>query len=70
MASAVNSLAGRASVLSRHRGPHHPDTIAARTEHAVALLADEIGKQLAREIELTDEQVTELAALLRAGVKP
>lgn len=63
------SAGAKKAALVRFKGATHPDTIAASRDHAAACIADEIGRRLADEITLTDDQVAELTALLRGGAR-
>lgn len=68
MAIEVLQLAAQAGLSKRYKGADHPDTIAARRALKTAQIADDIGRRLAGEVSLTDEQVIELTSLLRGGI--
>ena len=53
----------RAASLARHRGPDHPDTVAARHDLAVAVVEERI-RALVAAVPLTDEQRARLIAPL------
>ena len=58
------SAAGRVSILSRHRGPNHPDVVAARAELREVRLAEAIAREAEADPPLTSEQRARLAVLL------
>jgi hypothetical protein len=65
------SAAGRVSVLTRHRGPNHPDVIAARAELREARLREAIAREAEADPPLSPEQRARLAVLLlRSGRTP
>jgi nanoRNase/pAp phosphatase (c-di-AMP/oligoRNAs hydrolase) len=64
----VLSARSRVRALSRHRGPDHPDTLAASAELRTLTAEEYIRKVVAGAPPLTDEQIRRLRNLLAPAV--
>jgi hypothetical protein len=58
---------GRVAALSRDRDPDDPDLIEARRDLRAEVLAEHVSRVIAAAPPLSDEQLSRIAALLRAG---
>jgi hypothetical protein len=65
--NAAAGAAGRVGRLRKHRGPDHPETVAAEREQATAQIENYVAKIVEAFPPLTDEQISRITALLRTA---
>lgn len=64
LSAAGRRLKARRAILARHRGPHHPDTVAAESDYRTEVLAEHIRKVAAAAPPLSADQIEQLRGLL------
>jgi hypothetical protein len=67
MSRESRSMRARVAALSRDRAPDDPEYVDAQRQFRTARLAEYVAEVVAKAPPLTDEQLEQVAALLRAG---
>ena len=64
---AVAAARARQAILTRHRGPDHPDTLAAARDARAEQLAAHVAREVEKSPPLTPEQLARVASYLLPG---